>query len=58
MITEPIAVTLRDGGVSKILFWYTAQVDSTSQHSGNVQKEGEDFDGTDKVKETLSFDDD
>ena len=63
LVTEPIAVSQRvmDENL-KIIFWYAAQVDSTLQQKKGTQQEGEDFETvwipTEKVTETLSFDDD
>lgn len=42
--TEAIAVQQRmSDGVRKIIFWYLAQVDSTSNQQMGTQEEGEDF---------------
>ena len=41
---EPIAVQQRmSEGIRKIIFWYAAQVDSSSQPMSGMQEEGEDF---------------
>lgn len=43
--TEPIAVQQRmNQDVRKIIFWYVAEVDSTSHRMRDTQEEGEDFD--------------
>ena len=43
--TEPIAVEQRmNQDVRKIIFWFIAEVDSSSQRMSDTQEEGEDFD--------------
>ena len=60
--TEPIAIQQRmNQDVRKIIFWYVAEVDSTSQ-SMHYTQEGEEFDvvwlGLDDASSKCSFDDD
>ena len=61
--TEPIAIQQRmNQDVRKIIFWYIAEVDSSSQRMSDTQEEGEDFDVEwvciENAPSKCSFDDD
>lgn len=62
--TEPVAFSQRTmgDGTLKLIFWFSAQGDSTAVHDVGTQEEGEDFDpvwvGLENAVQTLTFSDD
>ncbi|KAI5783536.1 NUDIX hydrolase domain-like protein [Geopyxis carbonaria] len=62
--TEPVAFSQRTtgDGTLKLIFWFSAQGDSTTAHDTGTQEEGEDFEpvwvGLDEAVQTLTFGDD
>ena len=61
--TEPIAVQQRmNQGVRKIIFWYIAEIDSSSPRMNDTQEEGEEFDvewvSVENAPSKCSFEDD